>query len=445
MSRNPHFLFVNPWIHDFAAYDLFYRPLGLLSLAESLANGPADITVIDMLDRFNPLWSEMCPHERDTPAGTGHFYREMIKKPAILKDIPRYFSRYGVPRSQMEQMLHSLEREPDVMFITSHMTYWYPGVKETAEMLRLLFPGTPIILGGIYASLLPAHAQKTINPDLLIEKHDFSRLHQWLKERFSLSLSQVSPYHLRKVWHSYPILKHYPLFTSRGCPYNCAFCAGPILNPVFSQFPVESILEDIHFACDTLGLTNFVFYDDALFIKRETHIKPLLKKILQYRHDLTFHSPNGLFARFIDEELAELMAASHFYEPRLSLETVSPAYQDLISHKVNRQSYLEAVKYLQKAGYGSGDIITYLIMGLPDQTPRDVKEAANAALDAGSRVSLSAFSPVPGTDLWAQSGLCDTDDPLLQNNTVYWYSQKNTKAWESLKLWVKEQNAHLME
>lgn len=445
MSRNCHFLFVNPWIHDFAAYDLFYRPLGLLSLAESLANGPADITVIDLLDRFNPLWSEMSPHKRDTPAGTGHFYREIIEKPAVLKHIPRYFSRYGVPRVKVEHILRSLKPEPDVIFLTSHMTYWYTGVKETAEMIRQFFPGTPIILGGIYASLLPAHAQKTIKPDLLIQKHDFTRLSQWLKERFDLSMSQVTPCHLRKVWHDFPILKHYPLYTSQGCPYHCAFCAGPILNPVFSQFPVESILQDIHFACDTRGLRNFVFYDDALFINRENHIKPLLKKILQYRKDFTFHSPNGLFARFIDEELAELMAAAHFYEPRLSLETVSPAYQDLISHKVNRQSYLKALKHLQKAGYGSGDIITYLIMGLPDQTPRDVKEAAIVALNAGSRVSLSAFSPVPGTDLWAQSGLCDTDDPLLQNNTVYWYSQKNTKAWESLKLWVKEQNAHLME
>ncbi|MCD6233777.1 MAG: radical SAM protein [Candidatus Marinimicrobia bacterium] len=445
MSRLPHFLCVNPWIHDFAAYDLFYRPLGLLSLAESLAKGPADITVIDLLDRFNPLWSEMCPHDRDTDAGTGHFHREIIKKPAVLENIPRYFSRYGVPRKKAETLFQSLSPKPDAVFITTHMTYWYSGVLETVKVVRQCFPAIPVVLGGIYATLLPNHAQRVIQPDFLVRGNDFTKLQQWLKKRFDLSIPRLLPYHLRKVWDHFPVLRHYPLFTSWGCPYHCAFCAGPVLNPVFSQFPVESILEDVAFAHDKRGLTDFVFYDDALFVNRETHIKPLLKNILQRRDSLTFHSPNGLFARFIDEELAELMAAVNFYEPRLSLETVSPAYQDLISHKVNRKTYLKAVRHLQKAGYGQGDIITYIMMGLPDQTPKEVEETAQVALDAGSRVSLSAFSPVPGTQLWAKSGLCDTDDPLLQNNTVYWYYMENTQDWESLRLRVKEQNARLKE
>ena len=34
MKRDvPHILLVNPWIHDFAAYDFWAKPLGLLTLA----------------------------------------------------------------------------------------------------------------------------------------------------------------------------------------------------------------------------------------------------------------------------------------------------------------------------------------------------------------------------------------------------------------------------
>ena len=32
----PHILLVNPWIHDFAAYDFWAKPLGLLILAAVL-------------------------------------------------------------------------------------------------------------------------------------------------------------------------------------------------------------------------------------------------------------------------------------------------------------------------------------------------------------------------------------------------------------------------
>jgi hypothetical protein len=440
MNKDKHFLFVNPWIHDFAAYDLFYRPLGLLHLAEFMAKGPADITVIDLLDRYNPRWAGKFPHHRDTDAGTGHFYREKIEKPAVLAHIPRYFSQYGVPRATAEYVFQSLEPIPNALFLTSHMTYWYSGVKETAAILRHLFPGIPLVLGGIYASLMPEHAQNIIKPDLLITGHNFSLLKTWLKDRFDVVIPREIHNRLRKVWQHYPVLKHYPLLTSVGCPYRCAFCAGPRLNPVFFQFSPDSILDDIAFARAERGLSHFVFYDDALFINRETHIKPLLKNILQRWSPLTFHSPNGLFARFIDEELAEMMAAARFQEPRLSLETVAPEHRHLISNKVNRKTYLEAVRHLQRAGYGPGDIITYVIMGLPGQTPREVEETAQAALDAGSRVSLSAYSPVPGTPLSEKSGLCDTDDPLLQNNTVYFRTTPYHEEWESLRLMVKERN-----
>ncbi len=445
MSRKLYFLFVNPWIHDFAAYDLFYRPLGLLHLAESLTDGPADITVLDLTDRFNPRWSGECPHNRDTDAGTGHFCREIIEKPAVLGHIPRYFSRYGAPRTKVESFLRSLHPSPDVIFLTSHMTYWYTGVRETMEVLKQVFPGVPIVLGGIYATLLPDHARKKIQPDLLIQGNDFSKLGGWLKDRYDYPVPLRPSYRLRKVWNHYPVLKHYPLLTSVGCPYRCAFCAGPLLNPVFLQFPQDSIMEDITFGRVEQGLSHFVFYDDALFVNRESHIKSLLKNILQRWSGLTFHSPNGLFARFIDEELAELMAAARFENPRLSLETVAPEHRDLISNKVNRKTYLEAVRHLQRAGYGPGEIITYVIMGLPGQNPREVEETARIALDAGSRVSLSAYSPVPKTLLWEKSGLCDTDDPLLQNNTVYWYRSEKTREWEDLRLQVKEQNRQLKE
>ena len=47
MTDAPHILLVNPWIHDFAAYDFWAKPLGLLSLAAILrAQADRERTVI---------------------------------------------------------------------------------------------------------------------------------------------------------------------------------------------------------------------------------------------------------------------------------------------------------------------------------------------------------------------------------------------------------------
>jgi hypothetical protein len=50
----PHILLINPWIHDFAAYDFWAKPLGLLTIAGILRLHGYEITYIDCLDRFHP-------------------------------------------------------------------------------------------------------------------------------------------------------------------------------------------------------------------------------------------------------------------------------------------------------------------------------------------------------------------------------------------------------
>ncbi|MGD2036453.1 MAG: B12-binding domain-containing radical SAM protein, partial [Desulfobacterales bacterium] len=55
MKRDvPHILLVNPWIHDFAAYDFWAKPLGLLYLAALLRSHGLSVSYIDCLDRFHP-------------------------------------------------------------------------------------------------------------------------------------------------------------------------------------------------------------------------------------------------------------------------------------------------------------------------------------------------------------------------------------------------------
>jgi len=45
-------LLINPWIYDFAAYNLWSRPLGLLKVAEYLSAFDAEIKLIDCADSF---------------------------------------------------------------------------------------------------------------------------------------------------------------------------------------------------------------------------------------------------------------------------------------------------------------------------------------------------------------------------------------------------------
>ncbi len=53
MTDSPHVLCVNPWIHDFAAFDFWLKPLGLLTLAGMLRQAGIRVSFIDCLDRYH--------------------------------------------------------------------------------------------------------------------------------------------------------------------------------------------------------------------------------------------------------------------------------------------------------------------------------------------------------------------------------------------------------
>ena len=96
----PRLILINPWIYDFAAYDLWSKPLGLLYLASFLRNSGFDVKLIDCLDVHHPKMN-------DDPAtnqpvrrayGTGKFWRKKVSTPAKLKHIDRAYSRYGIKK-----------------------------------------------------------------------------------------------------------------------------------------------------------------------------------------------------------------------------------------------------------------------------------------------------------------------------------------------------------
>mgnify|MGYP006309191741 CR=1 FL=1 len=135
-SDAPHILLVNPWIHDFAAYDVWARPLGLLRIAGLLRAAGFRVSYIDCLDRFHPKAPETEPLLR---CGRGPYRKTPIPRPPGLDDVPRTYSRYGMAPEWLAADLRSMDR-PYLILVTSLMTYWYPGVRETISHLRAAFP-----------------------------------------------------------------------------------------------------------------------------------------------------------------------------------------------------------------------------------------------------------------------------------------------------------------
>ena len=99
-------LFVNPYICDFTAYDMWLRPLGLYYLAAAVRRySDAEIYWLDALDRFQDGLEI-----RGRADGRGKYPREFVEKPRIYQNVPRNYSRYGMPLELFQSKIAALPK-----------------------------------------------------------------------------------------------------------------------------------------------------------------------------------------------------------------------------------------------------------------------------------------------------------------------------------------------
>lgn len=443
-------LLINPWIHDFAAYDLWMKPLGLLYLGSILRKNGHRVSLVNCLN-----WQHLdlardksiLPPKR-IGDGRGELPRTIIPKPAKLAFFTRYYRRYGISPEIFMNDLSEIPK-PDIILVTSLMTYWYPGVFEAIGLLRQVFPQVPVILGGNYATLCPEHA-RTSGADAIVAGEGERYLAGIFKKYLGSDLTFL-PNFADLDSYPYPALDllgtidQVPLRTSRGCPYRCTYCASFVLHEGFSQRKPELVAREIDYWHKKHGVIHFSLYDDAFLVNRERLAIPLLGEIIKRRPDCFFHAPNGLHIREIDPLIADLLFRAGFKTLRLGFETTDAQKQRETGGKVANDELLAAISYLTEAGYGSSEIGVYILTGLPGQSAEEVKRTIHFVKSSGATPIIAEYSPIPFTTLWEAAvaeSRYDLHEPLFHNNTIL--SCQNDRLtyrmYESLKNLARGKN-----
>lgn len=442
-NKTPRILLVNPWIHDFAAFDAWSKPLGLLYIASVLRAEGFSVRLIDCLDWRHP---SLHPGPKRLKNGSGHYRKTEISKPPSLGHVPRKYSRYGIDPLDFRRDLLNCKK-PDAVFITSMMTYWYPGVFEAIDIIKKCLPGIPVVLGGIYATLCPDHALKLSGADLVVTGDVLSmapaRTHQACingrRFRTPSNLQNIlekvldvavtfSKHYYNLETLPYPAYDLLPdpdqvsLITSRGCPYSCVYCASAYLQKTFETRNPHAVVDEIAFWNERLGIRSFSFYDDALLVDSQNRVVPMLEEIIRRNLDCAFHCPNGLHIREINPKTASLLYRAGFRTLRFGLETAETADQIESGGKVCNEETVQAVRYLLEAGYRGEDIGMYLLCGLPGQEASRVMASIDFVASLGVCPVITEYSPIPRTSLWpdavAASNLDLEKEPLFHNNTL---------------------------
>jgi radical SAM superfamily enzyme YgiQ (UPF0313 family) len=311
---------------------------------------------------------------------------------------------------------------------------------------RLKKAGKIVIIGGPHASTLPYLTLSKTHADYIVvgegeetlyklveliakgtKKKDIhipgviSRYHKkFVDAPFISDLSsipmpdwdQIDPRFYQKAPHG-GVVKYFPLapiMTTRGCPYECKFCASPLLwkRRIRYRNPKE-VVDEIEYLVNTKGTKEIQMEDDNFTLKRE-HAEAVCKEILKRNIHVAWSTPNGIRADRVDEKLLRLMKKAGCYAVAFGIESGN---QEILAniHKLESLETIEkAVRLAHKVGFITQG---FFIFGLPGETKDTIRNTINFAkripLDKAQFLTLDV---IPGSALWEE---------LRFRNKVNWH------------------------
>lgn len=431
-------LFIFPPIYEFALYDLFCRPFALMRLQKWFKNNGWHTDFVNGLSYSDKPSDSILGKVKRYDNGQGHFYKEQLTQdravvplPPELFLLPRHFCRYGIALQSFENELTICKEknggEPQLICISSGMIYWYKGVEETVALCKRVFPNSKIVVGGIYASLLPTHCKEVCKPDGVITTSGATCINSLLVKLLPDFVPlqgeiPLCPDTDKKAWGE-GLQGGGVIRLNEGCFFNCDYCASKLISPKFIPGNYKSWIDFIYTLNSEYGISNFGFYDDALLGNQEEVLYPFLEKIILDGKKFSFYAPNALHIKLINEKNSTLMQAAGFKEVRLGFESDQGEFHKKHDNKYIYKDFIEAVSLLHKAGFKPKDIRCYILAGLPNQKWQEIENAIKVVSENGAQPVVAEFTPIPGSNLWGESVKSSIypieREPLFTNNSLF--------------------------
>ena len=204
------------------------------------------------------------------------------------------------------------------------------------------------------------------------------------------------------------------LFTTRGCPHRCVFCASHVVHGRrVRSYSVERVKRDIDYYHDRYGITHFIFLDDLFLADKRRAVE-----ILDYVTERGFavNIPNPSFYS-LDREMIATLKKAGMREIIISLESANEdTFKRIIRKPSTPERAAQAMELLHNAGFL---VIANILIGFPGETMEAIDICCeNIKKMKRNWVHFFSVTPLPGSDLYAlceDNGLfASSRDPLLE-------------------------------
>jgi radical SAM superfamily enzyme YgiQ (UPF0313 family) len=356
-------LLINPPFYRFLGLEQDYVPLSLLAVGSKMAYDGEDVLIKNMEIGGTQYvgYSERASHY--------DIYLEALNDPGHI----------------VWQELHEtiVEVKPDKIGINVLNVKFQSALKiiNIAKLYNI-----PVIVGGNHPSTEPGAYPK----DVEVFYGEFESCGR-VKDldttpfpNYDLLLDRYSPNGYAHV------------LSSRGCPFNCTFCASKIMwNRKVTYKSIDRIIAEMSYVHYIFGSDYFTFWDETFTINK----KRITEFCFKYKLPALWRCDTRADA--ITEPMVKMMKDAGCGQMSLGLESGDDEILKYVKKGETTDDFRRASDILNK-----NNIFwkAYMIIGFPKDTEESIFKSIEFVKSLKPfRITLSFFTPYRGTDLYEET------------------------------------------
>lgn len=345
-----------------------------------------------------------------------------------------------------------LDFRPEIVGITSNT----PQVKQawrTAQEIKRVLPGTPVVIGGPHPSVLSEESAARPEVDIVVRGEgeavwielltQFETLRaanpaysaeQWITPgsplgtifgityRDTQGKMHVRPEHPpidnldTLPWPAYNLFKmerytnlqpatdnvdgarSFSMMTSRGCPYRCTFCSQSIMPQKWRARSAKNVADEWEHLVKDLGAQEIGVLDDSANIRGD-RLHELADELIKRKIN---HVPwifvNGIRGNIATIELLGHLKKAGLKRTAFGVESGDPDILMSIDKRIDHDTIRQAFKNAKKVGL---ETIGFFIIGLPGETEESMERTIQFAIEVDPMIAnFSMMTPYPGTKVY---------------------------------------------